>query len=107
MSPAFITGVNNNFPESKITFDPFHIVKLLNEAVDTVRKQERKQHQQLKGHKYTFLKNPQNLSHQQRNTLSELIELYPKLGEAYRLKELFRDFWEFQNKEEAIDLIRI
>ena len=34
--------------------------------------------------------------------MSELIEIYPKLGEAYRLKELFRDFWQFHNKEEAM-----
>jgi len=32
MSPAFIAGVSNNFPNAEITFDRFHIVKLLNEA---------------------------------------------------------------------------
>ncbi|KAF3977681.1 MAG: transposase [Methylococcales symbiont of Iophon sp. n. MRB-2018] len=37
-----------------MTFDRFHVVKLFNEAMDTVRKQERKEHEQLKGHKYTF-----------------------------------------------------
>ena len=46
-----------HFPKADITFDRFHIVKLLNKAMDTVRKQERKEHEQLKGHKYTFLKN--------------------------------------------------
>ena len=34
--------------------------------------------------------------------MSELIEIYSKLGEAYRLKELFRDFWQFHNKEVAM-----
>lgn len=27
--------------------------------------------------------------------------MYPKLGEAYRLKELFWDFWEINDKQEA------
>jgi len=31
-----------------------------------------------------------------------LIETYPTLGEAYRLKELFGDFWEFNDKEQGM-----
>ena len=30
-----------------------------------------------------------------------LLEYYPKLGQGYRLKELFNDFWELKDKEEA------
>ncbi len=99
MFPAYISGIKGNFPEANIVFDPFHVVKLLNEAMDTVRKAERNEHQALKGHKYTFLKKPKNLSVKKRIELAELIETYPKLGEAYRLKELFGDFWEFNDKE--------
>ena len=77
------------FPKSDIHFDRFHVVKLLNEAMDDVRKAERKEHDELKGHKYTFLKNRNNLSDNKQKALSELIILYPTLGEAYRLKELF------------------
>ncbi len=57
LSPAFISGIIKHFPVANITFDRFHVVTLLNEAMDDVRKQERKEHEQLKGHKYTFLKN--------------------------------------------------
>jgi transposase len=85
LSPAFISGIMKYFPDASITFDRFHVVKLLNEAMDTVRKQERKEHSELKGHKYTFLKNKENLSKTRQSELSELITLYPTLGEAYRL----------------------
>jgi transposase len=34
--------------------------------------------------------------------LSELITLYPKLGEGYRLKELFNDLWEMEDEQEAL-----
>ncbi|MEA3448620.1 MAG: transposase [Bacteroidota bacterium] len=27
--------------------------------------------------------------------------MFPKLGEGYRLKELFKDFWDIENKDEA------
>ena len=103
LSPAFISGIMEHFPEADITFDRFHVVKLLNEAMDTVRKQERKEHEQLKGHKYTFLKN--KLSNKKQTELNELITLYPTLGEAYRLKILFNDLWTMPDKDSAISFI--
>lgn len=102
MSPSFIAGVNEHFPKSEVHFDRFHVVKLLNEAMDKVRKSERKQHEALKGHKYTFLKNQQNLSDDKKEELNKFIKLYPILGEAYRLKILFNDLWEMESEEEAV-----
>jgi transposase len=40
LSPAFIAGVAENFPKAALTFDKFHIVKIINEAVDEVRRSE-------------------------------------------------------------------
>lgn len=101
LSPAFIAGVKDAFPNAQITFDRFHVVKLLNEAMDNVRKAERKEHDALKGHKYTFLKNPNKLSNGQQQQLAELIRLYPTLGEAYRLKTVFNDLWDMPDKPSA------
>jgi transposase len=101
LSPSFIAGAGAYFPAAEITFDRFHVVKLLNEAMDKVRKDERKEHDELKGHKYTFLKNRQNLSDKKEKSLAEMIQLYPKLGEAYRMKVLFNDLWEMPDKPAA------
>ncbi|SFM94045.1 Transposase [Nitrosomonas communis] len=38
LSPAFIAGVKDTFSCAQINFDRFHIVKLLNQAMDAVRK---------------------------------------------------------------------
>ncbi len=103
LSPAFISGIMEHFPQADITFDRFHVVKLLNKAMDTVRKQERKEHEQLKGHKYTFLRN--KLSDKKQLELSQLITLYPTLGEAYRLKVLFNDLWTMPDKSTATAFI--
>lgn len=94
LSPAYIAGAAEHFPNAQITFDRFHVVKLLNEAMDQVRKSERKEHAMLKGEKYTFLKNKTNLTPEKQIKLAELITLYPTLGEAYRLKTVFNDLWE-------------
>jgi transposase len=48
MSPAFISGIISNFPKAEITFDKFHVMKLMNEAVDQVRREEQSENAQLK-----------------------------------------------------------
>lgn len=98
LSPAFIAGAAESFPAAQITFDRFHVVKLLNEAMNKVRAVERKEHDALKGHKYTFLKNRKNLTEKQETALVEMLKLYPTLGEAYRLKTLFNDLWGMPDK---------
>ena len=101
MSPSYIAGCLDSFPNAAITFDRFHVKKLLNVAMDEVRKAERREHDLLKGHKYTFLRNSDKLSDERRNQMNDLLKLYPTLGEAYRLKILFDDFWDMQNSSQA------
>jgi transposase len=102
MSPAYISGVMENFPNAKIVFDKFHIIALLGKALDELRKGERKEIDMLKGHKYTFLYRYENLTKKKQDELDYLLMAYPRLGEAYRLKELFNIFWELDDTEEAI-----
>lgn len=101
MSPAYISGAIINFPQAQITFDKFHITKLLNEAMDEVRKYERKQHNELKGYKYLFLRNTDKMTKSEISTRSYFLNLYEELGVAFRLKELFKDMWTFSKIDEA------
>lgn len=99
MSPSFISGCTNHLPNAAITFDKFHVIKEVNKAMDELRKLERIGNNQLKGHKYTFLKS--KLFPEIKTERDLLLEMYPKLGQGYRLKELFNDFWVLKDKEEA------
>ena len=102
MSPAFISGIMSSFPNAEITFDKFHVVKVINEAIDTVCRLESAEFDMLKGHKYTFLKNNSNLnSIQKEEERYGILNLYPTIADAFRLKEMFRELWEFKNIEEA------
>jgi transposase len=101
MSPAFIAGVMEQLPDSQIVFDKFHLVKLLNEALDEVRRLERKGNELLKNHRYTILKKYENLSQKKKYELDALLPLYPKLGEAYRLRQLFLDVFDVRDAQEA------
>lgn len=101
MSKAYISGCMKEFPDAQITFDRFHVMQIVNKAMDKVRRLERSESDLLKGHKYTVLKNASNLSVNRKEELDELLILFPKLGEAYRLKELIRQFWLFDDEDQA------
>jgi transposase len=62
MSPAFIKGTADSLANAAITFDKFHAVKIINDAVDQVRRTERKDHKLLAGTRYLWLRNPDRLS---------------------------------------------
>ena len=101
MSTGFIAGFSQHFPDTAITFDRFHVVKLLNEAMDQVRKNELREHSMLKKHKYILLASMKKLGTEGRQKLEAIVSLLPTIGEAYRLKVLFNDLWEMRSKEEA------
>ena len=95
MSPAFISGVTNQFPDAHITFDKFHIMKIVNEAVDEVRRQEQKEHPELARTRYIWLKNPENLKISQVNILDELTvkKLNLKTSRAYHIRLNFQELF--------------
>jgi transposase len=57
MSHAFIKRIEEHFPASSITFDKFHVMKIMNEAVDTVRREEQASNHALKKTRFIWLKN--------------------------------------------------
>lgn len=95
MSPAFIKGVADNFPSASVTFDKFHVVKIINEAVDAVRREESKSRPELKHSRYALLKNPVNLTEKQRETIDRVTMSKYGLAtaRAYRMKLVFQDFF--------------
>ncbi len=70
MSKAFIAGINKHLPDAKITFDKFHAVKIINDAVDDVRRGEQKIRPELKKTRYVWLKNENRLTTVQQDTLN-------------------------------------
>ena len=96
MSPAFISGVEKHFPEAQLTFDKFHVMKILNEAVDEVRRQEQQIRPELKRTRYLWLKNPQNLKSHQVAMLDglKLKKMNLKTVRAYHIRMNFQELWQ-------------
>ena len=93
MGGPFIKGVTHNLTEAEITFDKFHAVKLVNDAVDKVRRIESKTEAALKGSRYSWLKNRANLTAAQTATLDALVHSNLKTARAYRMRLAFQDVY--------------
>ena len=107
MSPAFIKGVKENLPEAEITFDKFHIIKLINEAVDQVRREEGRYTPELKGNRYVFLKNSVNLTEKQKEIKDELslAKLNLKSIRAMHIREAFQQVYQAESTKKFEGLL--
>jgi transposase len=96
MSPAFIQGIEVNMPDSSITFDKFHLMKLVNEAVDLVRQEEQHRQPALKKTRFAWLTNPGHHSLEQAETIARLSmkQLNLQTARAYRMKLVLQELWE-------------
>lgn len=97
MSPAFIKGVRETLPEAQITFDKFHILKIINEGVDAVRRAEIKTTPVLRGARYALLKNEQSLTSKQKETRDKLSQMNLKSMKALRIREAFQAIYKAEN----------
>ena len=98
MSPAFISGIRTEFPEATITFDKFHVMKIVNEGIDKVRREEVIINQNLKKTRYIWLKNPNNLTEMQKEKLGSLRDMNLKTVRAYNLKLSLLEFWSIKER---------
>jgi transposase len=107
MSVAFIAGIGEYLPNAAMTFDKFHIVAKLSEAVDEVRREEVKSRPELVGTRWLWLKNHQNLSAKQKAELYALTRPSTKLAtaRALRWREDFQAFYD-QPTEYAEEYLR-
>jgi transposase len=106
MSPAFISGIENTFPNASITFDKFHVMKIMNDAIDRVRREEQSHNAKLKSTRYVWLKNPENLTIKQNEAFRSLKDLRLKTLRAYNIKLALRDFWNYENPLSAEDYLK-
>ena len=101
MWAAYANLVREHAPNAQILFDRFHIVKHLNEAVDAVRRDlwrrlTAKERTTFKGTRWLLLKNPWNLTGNQKERLSTLVQWNTPLVRAWYLKEAFQLFWNYK-----------
>lgn len=90
----------------KIVHDPFHLHRYMNEAVNTVRKQEhamlqKRGDQRLKGTRYYWLYAQENRPDRVMDSWDGLKVENLKTARAWAIKEMFRSLWKCASEDEA------
>ncbi len=99
--------VEELMPNANVTADRFHVMKQVNDELDTMRKTEKKAAasldnksekerilEALNKSKYSLIKNEDSLNEKQREKLKSVQEVSPNLAKMHALKEQFRDIFE-------------
>lgn len=94
------------FPNAKIVTDKFHLVAVMNKALDEIRKQEQSQLNQAHRKKFymsrmLLKKRGEDLTDKEHKRLINLFKLSPSLEKAWELKEEFRDLLQIDKLSEA------
>lgn len=88
---GFPKVVEEVFPNAEIVFDRFHVMKLVNEELNKIRKQAKIT---AKGSKFILLKNGENLNESEQTKLEDILSHSKRLRSAYEWKEEFREIYE-------------
>ena len=106
MWAPYMQAVAGKLEGADIVHDKFHIAKHLTDAVDKVRRVENRELRKadddsLKGTRYLWLRNRENIKTERRASFAELCSSTLKTARAWQLKELFRSFWGFIYPKDA------
>ena len=98
MSNAYAAWLSEVLPNTEIVYDHFHVIKLMNERMDALRRKtmnklEDQQKKELKGKRYLLLRNQESLKPEAAEELKKLRFEYQDLGTASLMKEYLRNIY--------------
>jgi len=112
MSNAYAASVRERAPHAIVTFDRFHVIKLMNERLDELRRdlvnqaQSKDAKKTIKGLRWLLLHRADNLEDDAKARLDKALRLNQPLECAYLLKEKLGHLWEQSNGRVAWAFMR-
>jgi transposase len=106
MNAAYASAVRNHLPGIDVVFDRFHVVALLNAAIEEVRRDQQAKCNEaglkvLKGMRFLLLRNYEQLDFKRKSSLECLLEVNKPIALAHAMKEQIRQFWSKQTVKEG------
>lgn len=112
LSKAFIASVMVNAPAAVHVFDHFHVVKLMNDAIDKLRarmyheERDLNRRKVIKGLRWLLLCNGEDIyDNKHKERLDNALAMNRPLAQAYYLKESMREIWSQVDKATASIII--
>jgi transposase len=111
LSAAYWKALRDNLPEAAVVFDRFHLVKLMNEKLDELRRSmqreaDERMHATLKGARWLLLMRSDHLGKEKLPKLEEALRHNQPLLIGYLLKEMLGLLWEQLSKEKMEEFLR-
>jgi transposase len=106
MWDPYIASIKKNCPIADIVIDRFHLMKIINDAVDKIRKEEfakadDKERKNMMHKRFLILARSKNLKPEQKDNLEYLMKRNRKLYKAYLLKEEIGDIFDEEDENVA------
>lgn len=104
---SYKDALRMEMPNVFIVIDKFHVIKHLNEALDTIRKKYTatltdKERRHIKGNRWLLLTNSEEIEGMNAMRLQDILYSFPELEKPYVIKEEFRNIYLFsKTREEA------
>lgn len=107
MWETYKNATYESFPNAVVIIDKFHVVKVVNKALEDYRKSfkgalSNKRHKALKKDRFLLLSRPKKLGFTGKIFRDAILSEFPELRTAYNLKEQFYDIYEALTYEEAV-----
>jgi transposase len=108
MANSYSAWVKEVLPDADIVYDHFHVIKLMNERMNNLRKStmnklETEQKKELKGKRFLLLRNEENLSSDAIDDLKKIRFQFKDLGTTSVMKEYLRNIYKLAD---SYDLAR-
>ena len=112
MSEAYRNAVERRAPQADIVYDRFHVVKLLLDAVDEVRREESRtlegpRRDELKHTRFAFLRNPRHLTPRDRDAIARVQRCNNRLARLYQYRVDFEHLWTYSDERRARTFIKL
>ena len=106
MSHSYQRGAAEALPWAAVTFDRFHVMKIVSFALDETRRREGAGRIELRRSRYLWLSNPSKLSSSQREHLESLSATNLLTAKAYQMRLNLQALWERRKPERAATYLR-
>ena len=111
MSASYFWAVREILPDVDVVFDRFHVMSLMNKAIDSFRREYQRTmsntgRKLLKGSRFLLLENYENLDADKRSRLDKLLQLNEPLATMHIMKEQLRLFWDQKDRRSAESFLK-
>ena len=105
-SKSFLSGIKNNLPQADIVYDRFHLVKMVNDALDKVRSKNQMNGSRHKWMRFKLMKNGKDLSEDDKQKIFDIKNDNIILGLAYEMKESLIQLYDYPDVSAASEHVK-